>query len=124
MHTVVVLVHRVLLEYSCTLGCLGCCFFLGGRGGHIRSAAGGRGGAIGLRQVWTLPLWCFLMGRLLFSSSPFKSGPALASRLCKAAMLSRFNLVAQEAQRPELLAAVSYREAKVLVHRNCVFERA
>ncbi|XP_064200080.1 adenosine deaminase domain-containing protein 1 isoform X1 [Anguilla rostrata] len=46
--------------------------------------------------------------------SPFKSGPALASRLCKAAMLSRFNLVAQEAQRPDLLAAVSYREAKMM----------
>ncbi|KAF5894131.1 adenosine deaminase domain-containing protein 1 isoform X1, partial [Clarias magur] len=44
--------------------------------------------------------------------SPFKSGPALASRLCKAAMLSRFNLVAKEAEREELLAAVSYREAK------------
>ncbi|KAJ8382368.1 hypothetical protein SKAU_G00031460 [Synaphobranchus kaupii] len=46
--------------------------------------------------------------------SPFKSGPALASRLCKAAMLSRLNLVAQEAQRPDLLAAVSYREAKMM----------
>ncbi|MCJ8735761.1 hypothetical protein PDJAM_G00251230 [Pangasius djambal] len=46
--------------------------------------------------------------------SPFKSGPALASRLCKAAMLSRFNLVAKEAQREELLAAVSYREAKMM----------
>ncbi|XP_076861896.1 adenosine deaminase domain-containing protein 1 [Brachyhypopomus gauderio] len=46
--------------------------------------------------------------------SPFKSGPALASRLCKAAMLSRFNLVAKEAQREELLTAVSYREAKMM----------
>lgn len=46
--------------------------------------------------------------------SPFKSGPALASRLCKAAMLSRFSMVAKEAQREDLLAAVSYREAKVL----------
>ncbi|XP_026865414.2 adenosine deaminase domain-containing protein 1 [Electrophorus electricus] len=46
--------------------------------------------------------------------SPFKSGPALASRLCKAAMLSRFNLVAKEAQREELLAAGSYREAKMM----------
>lgn len=45
--------------------------------------------------------------------SPFKSGPALASRLCKAAMLSRFNLVAKETHREELLAAISYREAKV-----------
>lgn len=50
--------------------------------------------------------------------SPFKSGPALASRLCKAAMLSRFNLVAKEAQREELLAAVSYREAKVRFYRS------
>ncbi|XP_072529706.1 adenosine deaminase domain-containing protein 1 [Salminus brasiliensis] len=46
--------------------------------------------------------------------SPFKSGPALASRLCKAAMLSRFNLVSKAAQREELLAAVSYREAKMM----------
>ncbi|TSK45886.1 Adenosine deaminase domain-containing protein 1 [Bagarius yarrelli] len=46
--------------------------------------------------------------------SPFKSGPALASRLCKAAMLSRFNMVAKEAQREDLLAAVSYREAKMM----------
>ncbi|XP_052366771.1 adenosine deaminase domain-containing protein 1 isoform X2 [Oncorhynchus keta] len=47
-------------------------------------------------------------------ASPFKSGPALASRLCKAAMLSRFNLVAQEASRRDLLATVSYREAKMM----------
>ncbi|KAK9963747.1 hypothetical protein ABG768_006913 [Culter alburnus] len=46
--------------------------------------------------------------------SPFKSSPALASRLCKAAMLSRFNLVAKEAQREELLTAVTYREAKMM----------
>ncbi|CAG04678.1 unnamed protein product, partial [Tetraodon nigroviridis] len=44
--------------------------------------------------------------------SPFKSGSALASRLCKAAMLHRFRLVAKESQRQELLAASSYREAK------------
>ncbi|XP_061108588.1 adenosine deaminase domain-containing protein 1 isoform X2 [Conger conger] len=54
-----------------------------------------------------------LEGRSI-EDSPFKSGPALASRLCKAAMLSRFNLVVQEAQRPKLLAAVSYREAKMM----------
>ncbi|XP_066524042.1 adenosine deaminase domain-containing protein 1 isoform X3 [Hoplias malabaricus] len=54
-----------------------------------------------------------LEGRTV-EESPFKSGPALASRLCKAAMLSRFNLVAKEAQREELLAAVSYREAKMM----------
>uniref|UniRef100_A0A673NEP8 Adenosine deaminase domain-containing protein 1 n=1 Tax=Sinocyclocheilus rhinocerous TaxID=307959 RepID=A0A673NEP8_9TELE len=46
--------------------------------------------------------------------SPFKSSPALTSRLCKAAMLSRFNLVAKEAQREELLTAVTYREAKMM----------
>ncbi|XP_048102088.1 adenosine deaminase domain-containing protein 1 [Alosa alosa] len=46
--------------------------------------------------------------------SPFKSGPALASRLCKAAMLSRFNLVAKEAQRNDLVCAASYREAKMM----------
>ncbi|XP_023651728.1 adenosine deaminase domain-containing protein 1 [Paramormyrops kingsleyae] len=46
--------------------------------------------------------------------SPFKSGPALASRLCKAAMLSRFNLVVKEAQRADLCATVSYRDAKMM----------
>ncbi|KAK9518439.1 hypothetical protein VZT92_023745 [Zoarces viviparus] len=44
--------------------------------------------------------------------SPFKSGPALASRLCKAAMLHRFKLVAKDAQRQDLLATSSYGEAK------------
>ncbi|XP_071772298.2 adenosine deaminase domain-containing protein 1 [Centroberyx gerrardi] len=44
--------------------------------------------------------------------SPFKSGTALASRLCKAAMLNRFKLVSKEAQRHDLLATSSYREAK------------
>ncbi|XP_026213865.1 adenosine deaminase domain-containing protein 1 [Anabas testudineus] len=44
--------------------------------------------------------------------SPFKSGSALASRLCKAAMLHRFKLVAKEAQRKDLLTTISYREAK------------
>ncbi|KAI9521393.1 hypothetical protein NQZ68_007709, partial [Dissostichus eleginoides] len=44
--------------------------------------------------------------------SPFKSGTALASRLCKAAMLHRFKLVAKEAQRLELLAMSSYSNAK------------
>ncbi|XP_067103901.1 adenosine deaminase domain-containing protein 1 [Osmerus mordax] len=46
--------------------------------------------------------------------SPFKSSPALASRLCKAAMLSRFNLVAKETQREDLRAAISYRQAKMM----------
>nr|XP_020476314.1 adenosine deaminase domain-containing protein 1 isoform X1 [Monopterus albus] len=44
--------------------------------------------------------------------SPFKSGPALASRLCKAAMLHRFRLVAKEAQRQDLLGVSSYSKAK------------
>ncbi|MGH0163850.1 UNVERIFIED_CONTAM: hypothetical protein FKN15_068205 [Acipenser sinensis] len=47
-------------------------------------------------------------------SSPFKTGTAMASRLCKAAMLSRFNLVAKEANRQELLEAVTYHEAKMM----------
>lgn len=45
--------------------------------------------------------------------SPFKSSSDLASRLCKAAMLHRFKLVARGAQREDLLATSSYREAKV-----------
>ncbi|XP_029917150.1 adenosine deaminase domain-containing protein 1 [Myripristis murdjan] len=44
--------------------------------------------------------------------SPFKSGSGLASRLCKAAMLNRFRLVAKEAQRVDLLSSTSYRAAK------------
>ncbi|XP_059202893.1 adenosine deaminase domain-containing protein 1 isoform X2 [Centropristis striata] len=52
-----------------------------------------------------------LTGRTV-EESPFKSGSALASRLCKAAMLHRFKLVAKEAQRQDLLATSSYREAK------------
>ncbi|XP_026186731.1 adenosine deaminase domain-containing protein 1 [Mastacembelus armatus] len=44
--------------------------------------------------------------------SPFKSGSFLASRLCKAAMLHRFKLVAKEAQKQDQLSASSYREAK------------
>lgn len=46
--------------------------------------------------------------------SPFKSSSALASRLCKAAMLHRFKLLAKEAARPELLNTSSYREAKMM----------
>ncbi|XP_069388200.1 adenosine deaminase domain-containing protein 1 [Paralichthys olivaceus] len=52
-----------------------------------------------------------LQGKTI-EESPFKSGSALASRLCKAAMLHRFKLVAKEAQRQDLLATSSYREAK------------
>lgn len=44
--------------------------------------------------------------------SPFKSGTALASRLCKVAMFHRFKLVAKETHRENLLSTSSYREAK------------
>jgi hypothetical protein len=46
-------------------------------------------------------------------SSPFKSGLSMASRLCKAAMLSRFNLLAKEAKTDDLLEARTYHAAKV-----------
>ena len=46
-------------------------------------------------------------------SSPFKSGVSMASRLCKAAMLSRFNLLAKEAKKEDLLEASTYHAAKV-----------
>ncbi|XP_014805340.1 PREDICTED: adenosine deaminase domain-containing protein 1 [Calidris pugnax] len=46
-------------------------------------------------------------------SSPFKSGTSMASRLCKAAMLSRFRLLAQKAERNDLLQAATYHEAKI-----------
>ncbi|XP_077958065.1 adenosine deaminase domain-containing protein 1 isoform X1 [Gasterosteus aculeatus] len=57
-----------------------------------------------------------LAGRAV-EQSPFKSSPSLASRLCKAAMLHRFKLVAKEARRLDLLATSSYREAKFV--SNC-----
>nr|XP_020863920.1 adenosine deaminase domain-containing protein 1 isoform X2 [Phascolarctos cinereus] len=47
-------------------------------------------------------------------SSPFKSGMSMASRLCKAAMLSRFNLLAKEAEREDLLEASTYHAAKCM----------
>ncbi|XP_057706574.1 adenosine deaminase domain-containing protein 1 [Corythoichthys intestinalis] len=52
-----------------------------------------------------------LLGKTI-DESPFKSGPALSSRLCKAAMLRRYKFVAEGAQRQDLLATPSYREAK------------
>ncbi|XP_008324870.1 adenosine deaminase domain-containing protein 1 [Cynoglossus semilaevis] len=52
-----------------------------------------------------------LLGKTI-EESPFKSGSALASRLCKAAMLHRFKLVVKEAQRQELLVTSTYGEAK------------
>ncbi|XP_028745685.1 adenosine deaminase domain-containing protein 1 isoform X1 [Peromyscus leucopus] len=47
-------------------------------------------------------------------SSPFKSGLSMASRLCKAAMLSRFNLLAKEAKTDDLLEARTYHAAKCM----------
>ncbi|XP_053734602.1 adenosine deaminase domain-containing protein 1 [Synchiropus splendidus] len=52
-----------------------------------------------------------LMGKTI-EDSPFRSGPAMASRLCKAAMLYRFKLLAKEAGRTDLLDLRSYRQAK------------
>lgn len=49
-------------------------------------------------------------------SSPFRSGTCLASRLCKAAMFSRFRMLAREAGRAELLQFPTYHEAKVSWH--------
>ncbi|XP_010305635.1 adenosine deaminase domain-containing protein 1 [Balearica regulorum gibbericeps] len=46
-------------------------------------------------------------------SSPFKSGTYMASRLCKAAMFSRFRLLAKEAERNDLLQIATYHEAKI-----------
>ncbi|NXS37512.1 ADAD1 protein, partial [Pomatostomus ruficeps] len=46
-------------------------------------------------------------------SSPFRSGTCLASRLCKAAMFSRFRMLAREAGRADLLQFVTYHEAKL-----------
>ncbi|KAM6120269.1 adenosine deaminase domain-containing protein 1 [Pterocles gutturalis] len=46
-------------------------------------------------------------------SSPFKSGTYMASRLCKAAMFSRFRLCAKDAERDDLLQVATYHEAKI-----------
>ncbi|XP_066430789.1 adenosine deaminase domain-containing protein 1 [Eleutherodactylus coqui] len=54
-----------------------------------------------------------LQGKTI-DSSPFKSGRSMASRLCKAAMLSRFNLLVKEAKRDDVYCGLSYREAKNL----------
>uniref|UniRef100_A0A8C8SUS6 Adenosine deaminase domain-containing protein 1 n=1 Tax=Pelusios castaneus TaxID=367368 RepID=A0A8C8SUS6_9SAUR len=53
-----------------------------------------------------------LNGKII-ESSPFKSGTSMASRLCKAAMLSRFKLLTKEAKRNDLLEASTYLEAKI-----------
>ncbi|XP_063316137.1 adenosine deaminase domain-containing protein 1 [Pelobates fuscus] len=54
-----------------------------------------------------------LKGKII-ESSPFKSGTSMASRLCKAAMLSRFNLIVKEARRKDFPTGLSYHEAKHL----------
>ncbi|KAM5192042.1 adenosine deaminase domain-containing protein 1 isoform 2-T2 [Mantella aurantiaca] len=54
-----------------------------------------------------------LLGKIT-ESSPFKSGCSMASRLCKAAMLSRFNLLAKEARREDIGSGLTYHEAKKL----------
>ncbi|NWU83289.1 ADAD1 protein, partial [Onychorhynchus coronatus] len=46
-------------------------------------------------------------------SSPFRSGTCMASRLCKAAMFSRFRLLSKEAGRSDLLRIETYHKAKV-----------
>nr|XP_061832844.1 adenosine deaminase domain-containing protein 1-like [Nerophis lumbriciformis] len=88
---------------------------------HISMVPPVASGGNGDDQVTSSLNWCEgdssvevvdgLTGRTI-DESPFKSGSALASRLCKAAMLHRFKVVAKAAQRQELLATSSYREAK------------
>ncbi|NWX32181.1 ADAD1 protein, partial [Notiomystis cincta] len=46
-------------------------------------------------------------------SSPFRSGTCLASRLCKAAMFSRFRMLTREAGHADLLHFATYHEAKI-----------
>ncbi|NXA30945.1 ADAD1 protein, partial [Eudromia elegans] len=46
-------------------------------------------------------------------SSPFKSGAYMASRLCKAAMFSRFRSLAKEAKQNDLLQIDTYYAAKI-----------
>ncbi|XP_029107572.1 adenosine deaminase domain-containing protein 1 [Scleropages formosus] len=76
------------------------------------------GGQRSLSMNWTQGDISFeivdgLVGRSTVDS-PNKSCSSLASRLCKAAMLSRFSLVTKESQRVDLSKAVSYREAKMM----------
>ncbi|XP_073093176.1 adenosine deaminase domain-containing protein 1 isoform X2 [Manis javanica] len=52
-------------------------------------------------------------------SSPFKSGVSMASRLCKAAMLNRFILLATEAKKDSLLKASTYHAAKISQFSDC-----
>lgn len=59
---------------------------------------------------WAIMSECFIP---FCFSSPFKSGVSMASRLCKAAMLNRFILLATEAKKDNLLKASTYHAAKV-----------
>ncbi|XP_040186358.1 adenosine deaminase domain-containing protein 1 isoform X3 [Rana temporaria] len=52
-----------------------------------------------------------LLGKIT-KSSPFKSGHTMASRLCKAAMLSRFNLLVKESRKEDIGCGLTYHEAK------------
>ncbi|XP_025060505.1 adenosine deaminase domain-containing protein 1 isoform X3 [Alligator sinensis] len=53
-------------------------------------------------------------------SSPFKSGASMASRLCKAAMLSRFHLLSKEAKRDDLLGICTYEaKAPFFLEKSC-----
>ncbi|XP_073511719.1 adenosine deaminase domain-containing protein 1 [Phyllobates terribilis] len=54
-----------------------------------------------------------LQGKVI-ESSPFKSGRSMASRLCKAAMLCRFNLLMKEAKREDVFHGLCYHDAKNL----------
>ncbi|XP_040186351.1 adenosine deaminase domain-containing protein 1 isoform X2 [Rana temporaria] len=54
-----------------------------------------------------------LLGKIT-KSSPFKSGHTMASRLCKAAMLSRFNLLVKESRKEDIGCGLTYHEAKHL----------
>ncbi|KFP86974.1 Adenosine deaminase domain-containing protein 1, partial [Apaloderma vittatum] len=54
-------------------------------------------------------------------NSPFKSGTYMASRLCKAAMFSRFRSLAKGAERNDLLQAATYHEAKI---KSGLYQRA
>ncbi|XP_075143268.1 adenosine deaminase domain-containing protein 1 [Leptodactylus fuscus] len=54
-----------------------------------------------------------MQGKII-ESSPFISGRSMASRLCKAAMLSRFKLLVQEAKMGDVFHGLCYYEAKNL----------
>ncbi|NWU91720.1 ADAD1 protein, partial [Upupa epops] len=53
------------------------------------------------------------LGGKTTESSPFKSGNHMASRLCKAAMFSRFRLLAKKAGQNDLLLVATYHQAKI-----------